>query len=405
MGKKLYSDEELLNRPQKFASELGRPPSQSEMDDSGPHAATTYRDRFGSWNKSLKAAGLQTGTNEPDGRPPTPEEDLLADLKSVAETIGETPSERVYRNHGEYAVKTYCNRFGGWNSALRAAKLEPNVEINLSGQTLIIALQDFAEELGRPPTMAEMDQRGPYTGGPYKRAFGNWNRALLKAGLEVHQTWDVDKSELISELKRLAEELGHVPRSDEMQEQGKWSAIVYQKRFGSWNNALRAAGFEPNERWRIPREELLAELRAVADELGHPPTTTEMNEHGTFTIDPYQRVFGRWRTALQAADPDYLETYRRSDTETIPFGSNWPQIREEIIARDNESCLRCGMDRKIHRERFGRDLPVHHRIPRRRFYNDPDQSVDDADVPNNLLTLCIPCHRRLERLPVQPIVE
>ena len=233
MGKKLYSDEELLTRLQKFASELGRPPSQNEMDDSGPHAATTYRDRFGSWNESLKAAGLQTGTNEPDGRPPTPEEDLLADLKSVAETVGGTPSERIYRNHGEYSVKTHCNRFGGWNSALRAAKLEPNVEINLSDQTLIMALQDFAEELGRPPTIAEMDQRGPYTGGPYKRAFGNWNRALLKAGLEVHQTWDVDKSELISELKRLAEDLGHVPRSDEMQEQGNRGATVYQKRFGS----------------------------------------------------------------------------------------------------------------------------------------------------------------------------
>jgi hypothetical protein len=46
-----------------------------------------------------------------------------------------------------------------------------------------------------------------------------------------------------------------------------------------------------------------------------------------------------------------------------------------------------------------------HRIPRRRFYNDPDRSVDDADVPSNLLTLCIPCHRRLERLPVQPVVD
>lgn len=58
MGKKLYSNEELLNRLQKFASELGRPPSQNEMDDSGPHAAKTYGDRFGSWYKALETAGL-----------------------------------------------------------------------------------------------------------------------------------------------------------------------------------------------------------------------------------------------------------------------------------------------------------------------------------------------------------
>ncbi|WP_430506203.1 homing endonuclease associated repeat-containing protein [Haloparvum sp. PAK95] len=405
MGKKLYSDDELLNRLQKFAEELGRPPSQSEMDDSGPHASKTYGDRFGSWNNALEAAGLQTGTNDPNGRPRTPEEDLLADLKSVADIVGGTPSEREYSNHGKYSVKTYCKRFGGWNSTLQAAGFEPNVEMNLSEEALISALQGFAKKLGRPPTADEMDRSGPYTSDSYKRAFGTWNRALRQAGLEVHSVWNVSEEDLISELNRLAEELDHVPRKDEMRNQGKWSAAVYQEQFGSWNEALRAAGFEPNERWRIPREELLTELRAVTDELGHPPTTTEMNEHGEFSIVPYQREFGTWRTALQAADPDYLESYRQSDTETVPFGSNWPQIREEIITRDNESCLRCGMGREAHRERFGRDLPVHHRIPRRRFYNDPDQSVDDADMPSNLLTLCIPCHRRLERLPVQPVVD
>ncbi|MDB2275494.1 hypothetical protein PM022_13280 [Halorubrum ezzemoulense] len=405
MGKKLYSDDELLNRLQKFAEELGRPPSQSEMDDSGPHASKTYGNRFESWNNALEAAGLQTGTNDPDGRPSTSEEDLLTDLKSVADIVGGTPSEREYSAHGKYSVKTYCKRFGGWNAALRAADFEPNVEMNLSEERLITALQGFAEKLGRPPTTDEMDRSGPYTSDSYKRAFGTWNRALRQARLEVHSVWDVSEEDLISELNSLAEELSHVPRKDEMRNQGKWSAAVYQERFGSWNEALRAAGFEPNQRWRIPREELLAELRAVADDLGHPPTTTEMNEHGNFTIDPYQREFGTWRTALQAADPDYLENYRQSNTETVPFGSNWPQIREEIITRDNESCLRCGMGREAHREKFGRDLPVHHRIPRRRFYNHPDRGVEESNVPRNLLTLCIPCHRRLERLPVQPIIE
>jgi len=375
------------------------------MDDSGPHASKTYGDRFGSWNNALKAAGLQTGTNDPNGRLPIPGENLLTDLKSVADIVGGIPSELEYSNHGEYSVKTYCKRFGGWNSALQAAGFEPNVEMNLFEETLLTALEGFAEKLGRPPTADEMDRSGAYTSNSYKRAFGTWNHALRQAGLEVHSVWDVSEEDLISELNTFAEELGHVPRKDEMREQGKRSASVYQKRFGSWNDALRAADLQPNEGERIPREELLAELRAVADELGHSPTTTEMNEHGKFTIRPYQRVFGAWRTALQAADPDYLENYRQSDTETVPFGSNWPQIREEIITRDNESCLRCGIDRQAHRDRFGRDLPVHHRIPRRRFYNDPNRSIDDADVPSNLLTLCIPCHRRLEQMPVQPITD
>jgi hypothetical protein len=405
MSKKLFSDEELLNRLQNFASELGRPPSQKEMDDSGPHAAKTYGDRFGSWNEALETAGLQTGTNKPGGRPPIPEEDLLEDLKSVADIVGEPPSERVYRNHGKYSVKTYCKRFEGWNSALQAAGLKPNVEMNISRETLIPALGEFAEELSRPPTTDEMERKGPYTASPYKRAFGNWNQALRQAGLEVNYARDVSEEDLLAELKRFAKKLGHVPRTHEMRDQGNWSRGIYQKRFGSWNKALLAAGFETNQRSGIPQEELLAELRELADELGHPPTTDEMHNHGKFTTAPYHRVFGTWRKALQAADPGLLDEYQQTDSESIPFGSNWSQIRKEIIARDNESCLRCGMDRERHRERFGRDLPVHHRIPRRRFYNDPDRTVDDADVPNNLLTLCIPCHRRIERMPVQPVVD
>lgn len=405
MSKKQFSDAQLLNRLQNFASKLGRPPSQNEMDESGPYSATTYRNRFGSWNNALESAGLQTGTNDPDGRPATPKEDLLTDLQSVADIVGEAPSERVYKDHGKYSVKTYCKRFGGWNSALRAIQLEPNVEMNLSEETLIIALREFAEELGRSPTMEEMDLSGPYTAGPYKRVFGNWNHALRQAGLEINQARDVSKADLTSELVRLAEELGHVPRMREMRDQGNWCGTIYQNRFGSWNEALVAAGFPPNNRVRIPREELLAALRDLADELGHPPTSKEMLEQGEFTTQPYYRVFGTWRTALQAADPDFLEQYQQTDTEAIPFGSNWAQIRDEIIVRDKESCLRCGMNRKTHKKQFGQDLHVHHRIPRRRFYNDPDQSIEDANTSSNLLTFCIQCHMRMERLPVQPTVE
>lgn len=52
-----------------------------------------------------------------------------------------------------------------------------------------------------------------------------------------------------------------------------------------------------------------------------------MLKHGEFRTQLYLRVFGSWRTALKAADPDYLEDYRQSNTETVSFGSNWPQIR------------------------------------------------------------------------------
>lgn len=374
MRKKLYSDEELLNRLKQFALWLGRPPSQNETNASGLHAAKKYVDRFGSWNEALETAGVETGTDAPNGRPATPEDELLADLKSVAEIVGEAPSERGYTDHEECSVRTYCTRLGGWNSALRAAGLKPNVDLSLSEETLITALQEFAEGLGRPPTTDEMDQDGPYTAGPYRQAFGNWNQALRQAGLEVSYHRNVSEEDLLSELQRLAQEVCHVPRRDEMRDQGEWSGAIYQERFSSWNEALTAAGFEPNAQWRIPRGELIAELRALKSELGHPPANRHERTREVYHQSVSAGICGVAYT-LRAAGCDVLEDYRQTDPETIPFGSNWPQIREEIITRDSRSCLRCGMGRETDQEQFGQDLPVRHRIPRHRFYQDPDRTV------------------------------
>ncbi|MCF2207277.1 hypothetical protein KI372_02970 [Halobacterium salinarum] len=70
----------------------------------------------------------------------------------------------------------------------------------------------------------------------------------------------MSEADLIAELRRLNEELGHVPRKGEMEDQGGWTGSISQKRFGSWNEALTATGFELNERWRIPQKDLLTKL-------------------------------------------------------------------------------------------------------------------------------------------------
>jgi hypothetical protein len=48
---------------------------------------------------------------------------------------------------------------------------------------------------------------------------------------------------LIAELERLGDELDKPPTSDEMVEYGAYSSRTYKDRFGSWNEALKAAGF------------------------------------------------------------------------------------------------------------------------------------------------------------------
>lgn len=59
-------------------------------------------------------------------------------------------------------------------------------------------------------------------------------------------------------------------------------------------------------------------------------------------------------------------------------GPNWQAIRRAIVARDG-CCQHCGSTEKLH---------VHHIVPFRLF-----ASHEQANEPDNLITLCQHCHR------------
>jgi hypothetical protein len=62
-----YSDEELLDEIRRLAEKLDRePPRKKDMAEYGQHNHRTYRDRWGTWNAAVEAAGFEPrskGTN------------------------------------------------------------------------------------------------------------------------------------------------------------------------------------------------------------------------------------------------------------------------------------------------------------------------------------------------------
>lgn len=79
-----------------------------------------------------------------------------------------------------------------------------------------------------------------------------------------------------------------------------------------------------------------------------------------------------------------------SDTES------WQMVRKRILARDGHECQFCGMGMDEHRAKYGRELAVHHIVPKH-------PAGDDAD--DNLLTVCISCHKTVESLHARKLVE
>lgn len=53
------------------------------------------------------------------------DDELLEDLRRVADKVGESPTAQQYHERGKYAPSTFGHRFGSWNEAKVEAGLSP----------------------------------------------------------------------------------------------------------------------------------------------------------------------------------------------------------------------------------------------------------------------------------------
>lgn len=290
------SKQELITELKEFAEELGHTPTFTEMDKEGPFSANAYTEEFGSWNDALRAAGLDINS-----RQNISEVELKHELHRLSEELDRPPERREMDKYGRFSSTPYNDKFGSWNDALRAVEIEPSRIIDISESELQSTLKEFAEELGHTPSVAEMDSKeGPFSAGRYLREFGSWNQALQEAGIEINNQREISASELKTQLNQLAEELGRPPSMAEMDNKGDFSAGPYLAEFGSWNEALQAVNLEIYQYRKIPRSKLENGLQQLADELDRVPTQMEMENRGPFSHNAYIRAFGSWNEALRA---------------------------------------------------------------------------------------------------------
>lgn len=355
--------DDLIEHLQDLARELGKTPTTEDMHEHGQYSAQAYYYYFDTWEETLEAAGFESTK--------TTRSDLIKDLQRIQETIGNPsswadairergnhPLSQIYSKFGDidsaldaanidkeeqsliskeeitaeisrlatdgtpptanrmdaegaYSARTCGDRFGTWNDAVRAAGYEPlGTSIEYSDEELLNEIARLAEEFGRPPTTREMIEHGKYTASVYFRRFDSWNDAVSEAGFIPHKERPeggeqrIPPSELLDEIETVADEVGGRPTTEDMLEYGAYSITPYVRRFGSWNNALEQAGFSPftgTTEDLFTRDELLAEIQRVAQQVDRPPTTEQMNELGKYSTSPYQQLFGSWVEALGEA--------------------------------------------------------------------------------------------------------
>jgi DEAD/DEAH box helicase domain-containing protein len=114
--------------------------------------------------------------------------------------------------------------------------------------------------------------------------------------------------------------------------------------------------------------------------------THENLGEGVVSLPPTElHTTGYW-LALDDATVVHLRAQGMWTSDPNDYGSRWQAIRDQIRARDGYRCQSCGASED------GRQHHVHHKIPFRAF-----ASRDQANAPDNLVTLCPNCHRRVEQ--------
>lgn len=235
------SDEpdQLLTVLRRITDDLDRAPTPEEINEQTEYTIAKYADEFGSWGRALSEADL----SPPPGLR-LPDEQLLDELRRLADELEKAPAQQDMTKHGYHGSETYVNRFGSWSKAIEAAGLDARPDrTERSRDTLREDIQRVADELGHPPTKREIEAYGEFAWSTYYEEFGSWNEALVAAGLEPRDPPEkISEDTLLAELHRLSDEVAGIPTSTDMQQDGAFSSGTYIRRFGSWNEALAAAG-------------------------------------------------------------------------------------------------------------------------------------------------------------------
>jgi hypothetical protein len=111
----------------------------------------------------------------------------------------------------------------------------------------------------------------------------------------------VTKEEVISAMKKCAQEVGHAPSFVELHKREGVTSNAIRRFFCTYKQALRACGMERQGGGHaLSMKALFADFAAVVRKLGRTPRVSEYELYGRHSQQPMLRAFGKWKHVAAA---------------------------------------------------------------------------------------------------------
>ena len=125
-------------------------------------------------------------------------------------------------------------------------------------------------------------------------------------------------AELLADLQAVADQTGLPPTQAAYRDHGTYNVTTFYDHFGSWRAAVSAAGFEPNQpSGAIETETLIEHLQQFAADCEETPSALQMDADGPHAAATYFDRFGSWNAALEAAELTPVRQARVSDADLL----------------------------------------------------------------------------------------
>jgi hypothetical protein len=260
-----FTEDELLNEIRRvITANNGVVPRPSIFEKLSSMQVRTIQARFGSYDKAISRAGYAYVRNDVK----YVRNDVESDLRKVlAITDGHKFSHEFYKKSGGlYADKTIKKilKMSNWDAVMEA--------------------------IGA--------QQRPYV------------VRMTSYGIRRKELANLTNDNLLDEIGRIWRSKGSRPKYREFHQTSALGIRVFERRFGSWSNAISAyckrerVALQASPGTRSTNEILLAELRSIRRNRPNDLLTYDFYRinGGTYSIGTFQAHFGSWTAAVREVD-------------------------------------------------------------------------------------------------------